>query len=101
MEVKKEKKFRGILSLETVILGIVVASILLMIGAYVVQLLANTLGTGASTNVNLTFGNVTSTFAQMAPLLVVVGIIGMIAIVLFVIRGGLQAGGGGYGGGQF
>lgn len=81
------------MSLEGIIGALVGAAILMIIGVYVVTTVGSQFTTGASANVNQTVSNVTSMFAQVAPLLVVVGIISFIAIVLLFVRGGISSGG--------
>lgn len=85
----KNTKKGQVLSLDGIIMSIIIAGVLLGLGAYILQTLANSLTTGSTANVNNTFNNVTSAFAQAAPLLAVVAIIGMIAIVLFLVRVGM------------
>ena len=84
-------------SMEVIIGALVTAAIMLIVGVYVVTIIGNQFTTGASANVNNTGTNVTGMFAQVAPLLVVVGIIAFVAIVLLFVRGGIstQSGRGG------
>lgn len=87
MENKKGQAF----SMEVIIGALVTAAIMLIVGVYVVTVVGNQFTTGASANVNNTVANVTSMFAQVAPLLVVVGIIAFVAIVLLFVRGGISS----------
>jgi mannose/fructose/N-acetylgalactosamine-specific phosphotransferase system component IID len=85
------KKGQGY-SLEVIIGALVTGAIFLIVGVYVVTVVGNQFTTGASANVNNTVSNVTSMFSQIAPLLVVIGIIAFIAIVLMFVRGGIAGG---------
>jgi len=88
--VAKTKKGQAF-SMEVIIGALVTAAITLIVGVYVVTIVGNQFTTGASANVNYTVSNVTSMFAQVAPLLVVVGIIAFVAIVLLFVRGGISS----------
>ena len=81
-------------SMEVIIGSLVTAAILLIVGVYVVTIIGDQFTAGASQNVNDTVANVTNMFAQVAPLLVVVGIIAFVAIVLLFVRGGISTQGG-------
>ena len=88
METKKGQAF----SLEVIIGALVTGAIFLIVGVYVVTVVGNQFTTGAGINVNNTVNNVTAMFSQVAPLLVVIGIIAFIAIVLMFVRGGIAGG---------
>ena len=72
------------ISIEGLVGLLVVAAIMLIVGAYVVYTIGAAFVPSGSTNVllNNTVGNVTMMFAQVAPLLVIVGIVGFVVIIL-------------------
>ena len=72
------------ISIEGLVGLLVIAAIMLIVGAYVVYTIGAAFTPSGSTNtlLNNTVGNVTNMFAQVAPLLVIVGIVGFVVIIL-------------------
>lgn len=91
MELLEKYKKAQVFSMEVIIGALVTAAIMLIVGVYVVTVVGQQFTTGASQNVNDTVANVTNMFAQVAPLLVVVGIIAFVAIILLFVRGGISS----------
>lgn len=81
-------------SLEVIIGALVTASIMLIVGVYVVVVIGDEFREGQPADVNTTIDAVVGMFATLAPLLVVVGIIAFVAVILLFVRGGISQQGG-------
>lgn len=72
--------------MEAIVGGLITVAILLIVGVYVVTIVGNQFTTGSTANVNNTVSNVTNMFAQVSPLLVIVGIVAFVVIVLGFVK---------------
>lgn len=91
MDMSKGKK--GVIALESLAYGILIVAVVVIVGIYLIVQVGALIKPGSTDpNINNSVANVTFAFAQMAILLAVVVLVGVLAVIVAMLRGGFGGG---------